>query len=613
MSIIDKYLNLNNNTELYNNLGIKINSSISIYNKYYKTLVSEPNSIKEYFTEQLKQYLNEKYLMLNVQNVDINYHIEQINLLGKKKFREIINELNLNHIVTMLDYCSNTNKNYLDWRNEYYKMFYNYIINGLYKPVGFEKKTTLEDIINDNWTKINFDNFVDFTKTLNKIKFFGQNIDNYIKIISDKFDSSENILKLLDYINKVFFEDNTNNKQFNSKQSNFENYDSENTNNIYNIDNVDNIDYLDDVDNIDCVKESSKYNFRFIVDNLKSNGYLMFEEYNKQLNRKYKKPQKIEIIKKDKKLINYFIYLISKKDSNSVNRQVNEILLRMRGYIYDLEDSYNNNIGFQKITVKQESDKYRSVDLSTYNRSNATFNILKYSNANLISLSNFNLNSKIEPYFDIYKAYYNSRYPDREIEFDPIQSTIIVKMKFLEKNYYIHMALIQYIVLDIIYNNQEINIIQISEKSGIKIENLQETINSLLQIKIIKRTNGKSIEELKFSINFDFVHDNNKISISSLVVKEELSNTNKKNKELLHDRNTIVLSNLYDYIKKNKTFTKDILVSELEYKIPFKITEEQIDFGIKTLLDKEHITQITLPNPYNTNSENNQQIYKYVE
>jgi hypothetical protein len=567
------------------------------YDNNYKNLVSNPDNIREYICDKINKYIDNKYKLINLKDADINYYVENINLLANKKFKEIINELDIKHIISMLDYCSNVNKNYLDYRNEYYKIFYNKIICGLYMPVGYKTELKLDEIINDNWKKINFDNFIDFTKTLNKIKYFGQNVDEYIKLISDKFDSNENIIKLLDYINKVFFED-INNTNFLDN--------SKNSDNAYN---------ADTIDNIEWVKESSKYNFRFVVDNLKSNGYLMFEEYNKQIKTKYRKSQKIELIKKDKKLINYFIYIVSKKDSNSVNRKVNEILLRMRDYIYDLEDSYENNIGYQKITVKQESYKYKSVDLSSYDRSNCTFNIFKYSNSNSSNCATqFNLDFKVEPYFDIYKKYYTSRYPDREVEFDIFRSTLIIKMKFMEKNYFIHMALIQYIILDIIYNTDSIDIIKISEKSGINIEQLQETINSLLQIKIIKRTNAKSIEELKFHINYDFTHDNNKISICSLVIKEDLRNCDSdKQIEYLHDRNIIILSNFYDYIKKNKTFMKDTLITELGYKIPFKISQQQIDDAIKTLIDKEHIIEITLPNPYNSNSQDSQQLYKLVE
>ena len=80
----------------------------------------------------------------------------------------------------------------------------------------------------------------------------------------------------------------------------------------------------------------------------------------------------------------------------------------------------------------------------------------------------------------------------------------------------------------------------------------------------------------------------------------------------MHDRNTIVLSNLYDYIKKNRTFTKDVLITELQHKIPFKINLEQIESGIKTLLDKEDIISISVPSPYE-NEGTSDIIYKYVE
>ena len=468
----------------------------------------------------------------------------------------------------MTDYSSSTNKNYLYWRNQYYKIIYDIILSGEYKPNNFSKKEKLLDIIDSNWTKISFNNIIDFANTLNKIKFFGKNVDNFITLFSDKFDDKDNIKKLLHHIYDTF---------------------NDNSSEIINCDN-------DEINN-----KSTKYNFRFIVDNLKSNGYLLFEEFTLSLKNKYKKQQKIETIKSDKRLINYFMYIVSNKDANSVNRKVNEILIKIRDYIYDIEDSYNCNIGYQKITVTQESEKYKSVDLSSYNRSNAQFSIFKYS-TNKNNILNFNLNQKIEPYFDIYKAFYTSRYPDRQIEFDCIHSTMIVKMIFLEKTYYIHMALIQYLILDKIFNsNDGIGINKIVELTGISIENVLETINSLIQIKLVKRNETINLNLLKFFINYDFVHENNKISISSLVVKELEEKNDTKLKEFLHDRNTIVLANTYDYIKKNKLFYRDVLFTEIQYKIPFKLNDEYINTVIKTLLDKEHIIYI------------NENAYKYIE
>lgn len=621
MSIVGRYLNLDINVNSLNNLGIVINPNIIEYNRYYKEANNNPSIINDFIKKQIETYIEKKYTIINVIDVDINYYIEHINLFVKTKFKDIIQEIGIEHLISMCDYFNlpieqheNQNnhsnnkeqnkmgdlkkKNYLFWRTEYYKILYKNLLRNKYKPFGLDGKKNLLELIELNWKSIKFYNLIAFTKTLNKISFLGQSVNDYIEVISDKFDNHEEILKLLEYINEQFLTtDKSDIKQ--NQQDNSTNDDEFITDKIY------------DDKNFMLTGENLKYNFRFIVTHLKSNGYLLFEEFNKQLRIKYKKQQKIETICSDKKLIRYFMFLISQKDANSVNRRVNEILIKIRDYLCDIEDNYNNNIGYQKITVKQESEKYKSVDLSSYDRNNANFNIFKYSNTHLNIIPNFNLNSKIEPYFDIYRAYYKSRFPDREIEFDPFLSTLIVKITFLEKLYYIHMGLIQYIVLDQIFKSDEgIGLINISKNINIQIHHLLETINSLLQIKIIKRSNGNSIEDFKFFINYDFTYGNNKISISSLVIKEKEEKEMKK--EFLHDRNTIVLSNLYDYIKKNKTFTKDVLITEIQYKIPFKINQEHIELGIKTLLEKEDIIIVTIPNPYD-NGGNPDIFYKYVE
>jgi hypothetical protein len=632
MSIVEKYLNLEPNLDIFKKLNLEsmIDLNIKTYNKCYKEYFKNPENIKNHIKEEIDSYIEKNYTLINIIDADINYYIEKINNFMKKKFRDIVSEINIEHIISFCDYKlknikkynnSNSNdesetkvSNYIYWRNEYYSQVYKKIICGLYKPIKSQQKTELNVLIENFWENINFDNIIQFTKTINKIKFLGlydsnknseenfigQNIDTYINIISDKFDLNQNLIKLIDYITESFKDEKDNSLK--------KKYESDNSE-----DNEEN-DYSE-IFVEELKKTNSKYNFRFIVDNMKLNGYMLFEEFNKNLKKKYKKPQPINIIKSDKNIINYFIYLVSQKDSNSVNRKVNEILLRMRDYICDIQDSFYNNIGYQKITVKQESEKYKNLDLSSFNRENCQFTIFKYSNTYSNPVSEFKLNKDTEPYFDIYKAYYNSRYPDRQVEFDPFQSTLIIKMIFMEKIYYIHLSLIQYIVLDKIFNNGDnhdgINILEISEKTSIPIKYLQESINSLLHIKIIKRSSdSKTIEGLKFYINYDFEYKTNKLSICSLINKTKEDEEEKK--EFLHDRNTILLSNMYDYIKKNKTFTKDVLITELKHKIPFKITLEQIESVIKVLLDKEDVVKIEMPNPYEQNGISDF-IYKYVE
>jgi hypothetical protein len=46
---------------------------------------------------------------------------------------------------------------------------------------------------------------------------------------------------------------------------------------------------------------------------------------------------------------------------------------------------------------------------------------------------------------------------------------------------------------------------------------------------------------------------------------------------------------MYDYFKKNKIVYQDVLLNDLNYKIPFKLSNENIENCLKTLLEKEHI------------------------
>jgi hypothetical protein len=603
MNLANRYLNLQTNNTLLSRLGIDQSSQLNLtnYNECFINHLNNKENVNNFIQSHIKNYIDKNYSSINIIDADINYYIEKINLLVEKKFKNIINEICIKHIISMCDYfnkSSNTDINeYKYSRNEYYKILYENILCGRYKIFSKTEKKKLTVLIDEDWDKIKFENIINFSNTLGKIKFLGQDTGEYIDIFKNKFDNPDNLIKLINYVN-------------NKLQYNIE---SKSTNEIE----IEISDTSISDESYNYEKEStmskSKYNFRFVIDNLKSNGYLLFEEFNKNIKNKYKKPQTIQTIKTDQRIIGYYIYLVSQKDSNTTNRKVNEILIRMKNFLEDFEESYYNNISYRKITVKQESEKYKSIDLSSYNRENSTFTIFKYSNQTQTSaksnITKFNLNSQIEPYFDIYKSYYNSRYPDRELEFDPFQSTMIVKMGFGTKPYYIHLALIQYIVLDKLFNSgtNGLGIKEIAEKINIPIKNLQETINSLLHIKLIKRsTNACSVLDMKLFINYEFYYENNKLSISSSVQqkKKEISNDEDKI-EFLNDRNTIVMSNMYDYIKKNKTFTLDTLYNVMsKNKIPFQIELEQVMAGIKVMLEKEDIIE-TIENEIKT--------YKYCE
>ena len=570
MSLVERHLNLNN-TNLQGFLS-NLDNSIQInnlceYQELYKKYQNNSDEVYEIIKLKMNNYIKKNMEKIFIQNVDINYILDKISFYENIKFYNILKSLQIDNLINMMDYNSNDKKNYNQIKKDYYSELDNELSNQVF------------DKFNEDWSKINLESFVKFSIIINKLSHNQINVEKYKNLISEKFDDQTTILKFIDFI-KVSCIDNQNNQN-----------------------NQDDLDIISD--------KLIKYNFRFILDNMKSNAYLLFEEYYKNIRIKYSSYNgilsnyPIDSLRKDIKLTKYFIYVIANKEKTNINRYVNEILLKTKNYLYDIEDSYNNNYSFYKMKFNTSSEKYKNVDLSLYKRDISSFQLLKYnfSPNNLVKV-NTKLD-KLEPYIDMYKTYYLARYPDRDFEIDFIKSNLIVKINSLGKPYFIHLALIQYIVLDIIMKNKQgICAKQLALDINVKISNLNETFNSLLKIKLIKRTS-----ETIFAFNEDFNYDKSKISIFGLIKKDDKQNE-KAEKEFLHDRSIILLCNLVNYSKHNSFYTIDVVQEKLSYKVPFKFSKEDLEKTITEAIKENYIKEIQVPD---SEQGSNQIYYQYEE
>jgi len=346
-----------------------------------------------------------------------------------------------------------------------------------------------------------------------------------------------------------------------------------------------------------------KYDIRFIIDNMKSNAYLLFEEYYKYVKLRYASYKgpittfPIKELKNEIKLVKYFMFLISSEQTHlglnkaktNINRYVNEILIRIKTYLYDIEDSYNNNYSYYKIKIVGSSEKYKNTNLALYKRDISTFQIIKYNFAPDNFITSSHISDTLKPYIDMYKSFYSARYPDRDFEIDFIKSNLITKITCLSKDYFIHLALIQYVVLDIIIKSVEgVLAKDISSVLNIKLSLLNDAFNSLLKIKIIMRNS-----ESKFVFNNEFTYDKNKISIFGLIKKYDDEDSAKSTeREFMHDRSVILLCNLVNYAKRNEPFTIDFVNEKLSTLVPFKFTRENLENALKDAIKDNYISEI---------------------
>jgi len=557
-SSVDRYLNLK--TDLLVRLFKDMDETIKLdplieYQLLYKQYETEPENVKTIIKKRIDENFTEMTKKIFIEKADINYIIGKVYFYEDIKFRDKLKNISIDTLIIMMDYNLDVKENYNNVKKYYYTLLFGIINSNIY-----------EFLVNQ-MDKITIDNFVKLTKIITKISHNNINIDSYKSFINDKFDEIELVKKLINFIKENIID---------IKDSDIEDNKYQNFNDLIH-----------------------KYDIRFIIDNMKSNAYLLFEEYYKYVKARYisyKGPITtfpIKELKNDIKLVKYFMFLISTKDKTNINRYVNEILLRIKSYLYDIEDSYNNNYSYYKIKIIGSSEKYKNANLALYKRDISTFQIIKYNFAPDNFLTSSHISDTLKPYIDMYKSFYSSRYPDRDFEVDFIKSNLITKITCLSKDYYIHLALIQYVVLDIIVNGvvnnaEGVCAKEISATLNIKLSLLNEAFNSLLKIKIIKRNS-----ESRFIFNNEFTYDKSKISIFGLIKKYDDEDSAKSTeREFMHDRSIILLCNLVNYAKRNEPFTIDLVNEKLSTIVPFKFTKENLETALKDAIKDNYITEM---------------------
>ena len=551
--------------------NIKMIKLLNNYQELSKLKFQNNDHILSYINNELNKYIYKNISIIFNSDADINYIIKQVVFVEKKNYFEIIREINLDHIINILDYGTNSKNYNQDIKKKYYENIYNTIINNNNDDIN------LISLLDKNWNNINYKYLYDLIIIIhNNFVMNSIEINKINNLLSTKFDCLESIKKLLTFIKDTFIEINDNYK------------------------NEDNVDIDADI-NIN--NNLFKYNLSTLIFSLKSNGFLLFQEYEKDIIKRYgsiynsSNPNYILNLNNDINLINYFIYLISINKNNIVNRYVNDMLIRIKSYLKDLNESYHNNLIFYKIKVRCISEKYLNFDINSFKRNIASFKLLKYNNTNVDEELNvdknnnaISINEKLYPYYDIYVSFYKARYPDRKICFDLNYSTLIIEICINNKIYFIHLAIIQFILLDTILNNKNgISHTDIQLKTGINLKKLNDSFNSLLKIKLIKRNVSNNL--FFINENFEFnSNEKNKFSIANLVNFQNNKNVIKE-KEFMHDKKMIIQCNVINYAKKNVMFTLDVLYNKMTYVVPFKFTNEELIDCINKCVDEDYLIE----------------------
>jgi hypothetical protein len=505
------------------------------YNKIYKASLTDISFLDSYIKKIFDNYQYENSKKIFISRCDINYILETITYLENIKFNKILNALNIEEICNIPTFINNDNK-----FDNYKKMY----LEIMFKNVFDNENNRLITLLENSWTNINIGSFINFTQILYKLSSNDINIQDYNEFITNKFDDINTLKKFINYIRDL---------------------------------------YTDDGETVDT---TIYFTIKYIINNIKTDGLLLFQEFEKDIINYYSNHQlKLKRCSTDIAINTLFIKVNYNKEKTSMSRNVNEILLRIKLFLIDIKNNCKDNEAYAKINIVAESEKYKNM-VDTIDREKCTFKILKYNICvdNNIDITKCNLPPTIQIYIDIYRTYFTQRYPDRVITFNIFTSPMVIKIKLSDNIYYLNLTIIQYILLDlIIKNNNGISVQTISKNIGISLKNLENVFNSLLKVKLVKRTS-----DYIFFPNNEFSYNNKKISILNLM------DTNIDNKKVerifVHDKNLILQCNIVNFAKKNKVFTLELLITYLKKVIPFTINDKNISDCIAKCINDSYIS-----------------------
>ena len=249
---------------------------------------------------------------------------------------------------------------------------------------------------------------------------------------------------------------------------------------------------------------------------------------------------------------------------------------------------------FRTVNVRQRSEKFKDLDLTTFDRNICKFMIMRSFIVDQKDLDQYNVPDVICVFMAIFMGYYNSQFRDQVLIFLHNQSTGILAMKLKDdKKYNIKMTLLQMYVILTISKTGVISAKEISESLKMPLNKLGRILNSLIDCSLIVRGQGISTNaNLLFSINWDCSFDETDIDIIPALKKWiNAVSTQKQVPPQIPDVSTALLNAkiMISLVNKLEGIDESTLRTLVESTLSVKVPDMQFTNELKHLINSNKI------------------------
>lgn len=309
---------------------------------------------------------------------------------------------------------------------------------------------------------------------------------------------------------------------------------------------------------------------------------------------------------------NVNINLEKKLLSNFKTPDDNKVIQEMMYQIDDIIASEKDKQIYVTLKVSVKQDKYKDIpdfSIEKLRREIINMKILRYyawndskisytndSSDNITNNHSFDVPFELQPYIDIFNAYYKQAYGGRSMKWNFNVGTAVIKIKINNREYQLKVTTPQLFVLMQFNENTKITAIKLAENLGTSLSKLSPILNSLLKSKILVRDPGPANNpNMNIYIDDNFYSTNTKLSLVSLVVKNTPTKVEEKQIEekFTIGRENIMLAKIVRVMKFKKEVIKEDLFKLVSDDLPFTATEEMFKSAVNSAIKQEYIRDDT--------------------
>uniref|UniRef100_A0A4W4EJI8 Cullin family profile domain-containing protein n=1 Tax=Electrophorus electricus TaxID=8005 RepID=A0A4W4EJI8_ELEEL len=210
-----------------------------------------------------------------------------------------------------------------------------------------------------------------------------------------------------------------------------------------------------------------------------------------------------------------------------------------------------------------------------------------------VASSTFAIPQELEKSVQMFELFYNQHFSGRKLTWLHYLCTGEVKMNYLSKPYVAMVTTYQMAVLLVFNNSETVSYKELQDSTQMNEKELQKTIKSLLDVKMINHDSQKEeIEtESTFSLNMNFTSKRTKFKITTSMQRDTPQELEQTRSAVDEDRKMYLQAAIVRIMKARKVLRHNALIQEVinQSKARFNPSISMIKKCIEVLIDKQYI------------------------